>query len=58
MECAHLLLEEAVNGCSSGEFFLSVKCLPLEVLEVQARVMACTTQSGKGIGCEQRCQEA
>jgi hypothetical protein len=41
-----------------GGFFLLVNCVPLEALEVQARVMACTTQSGKGIGCEQCCQEA
>jgi hypothetical protein len=38
-------------------FFL-VNCLSLEALEVQERVTACTTQSGKGISCEQHCQEA
>jgi hypothetical protein len=35
-----------------------VNCLPLEALEVQARVTACATQSGKEIGCEQRRQAA
>jgi hypothetical protein len=35
-----------------------VKLSSVEALEVQARVAACTTQSGKGIGYEQRCQGA
>jgi hypothetical protein len=49
-------LEEAVNGCAF--FFFLVNCLSLEALEIQERVTACTTQSGKGVSCEQHCREA